>query len=294
MSTTPNTNSPPTPPVAPSAPPPGKRELVLVGHSNLFYWWPVWATGFLLAILTIFHNTHMALVPNHTRIVEVDKGSLPGDLAKDIKDAKVQVLVSERGQPFPRSDEADYKTPYMHTNRGLGLVFLIVVLVVVTITNIPLRGLWSVIIIMLLLLGSVIFAQAGWWDAIFRNFRLLAIHINLAGYLFFSLVLFVIWLINFLFFDRQVYMIFTPGQVRVRLEIGGGETAYETTGMVFQKQRSDLFRHWILGFGSGDLIIKPAQTRESLEMHNVLSVGRRVKEIERLLQEREVVAAARL
>jgi len=280
------------------APPPKKNELVLVGHSNLFYWWPVWATGFVFSALTWLHNTHMALVPPDTTIVKVDKGTvLPGDAGKDVKQEKVEVIVPKKGEAFPYHRDKDgkpidYKTPYMHTSQGLGVVFMIVLLVVITITNIPLRGLWSVVIIMVLLLGSVILAQAGWWDKVFDYFRLLAIHINMGGYLFFSLVLFIIWLVNFVFFDRQIYVIFTEGQVRVRLEIGGGETAYETTGMVFQKQRSDLFRHWILGFGSGDLILRPAQTREVIEMHNVLNVGRRVKEIERLLKEREVVTTA--
>ena len=39
------------------------------------------------------------------------------------------------------------------------------------------------------------------------------------------------WLSTVFFFDRQTYMIFTPGQLKVRLEIGGGETAYDTQGM---------------------------------------------------------------
>jgi len=55
--------------------------------------------------------------------------------------------------------------------------------------------------------------------------------------------------------DPQIYMVFTPGQLRVRQEIGGGEAAYDTAGMVIQKQRNDLFRHWILGLGSGDLVV---------------------------------------
>ena len=46
-----------------------------------------------------------------------------------------------------------------------------------------------------------------------------------------------------------------PASCVCRLEIGEAETAYDTTGMTIQKQRSDLFRHWILGLGSGDLIV---------------------------------------
>jgi hypothetical protein len=102
--------------------------------------------------------------------------------------------------------------------------------------------------------------------------------------------LFILWFFNFFIMDRQTYMIFTPGQVRVRLEIGGGETVYDTAGMVFFKQRSDLFRHWVLGFGSGDLVIRPAGLGHTLELPNVLRVGKRVKQIEELLKEKVVVS----
>jgi len=54
---------------------------------------------------------------------------------------------------------------------------------------------------------------------------------------------FALWCIVFFLFDRQIYMVFSTGQFRVRLEIGEAETAYDTTGMTIQKQRSDLFRH---------------------------------------------------
>jgi hypothetical protein len=68
-----------------------------------------------------------------------------------------------------------------------------------------------------------------------------------------------------LFFDRQMYMIFAPGQLRVCQEIGSGEVAYDTLGMVVVKQRSGLFRHWLLGFGSGDRrttdVTRPRLTR---------------------------------
>ena len=59
----------------------------------------------------------------------------------------------------------------------------------------------------------------------------------------------IIWLVTILVFDRQIYIVFTPGQMRVCTEIGGGEQLYDTTGLRLIKQRSDLFRHWILGPG---------------------------------------------
>jgi hypothetical protein len=171
------------------------------------------------------------------------------------------------------------------------VIFVVVLLVITYLTNVPMRGLWSLLVVILVILMSIIFAAAGIWDRIFSMLALLSIHINLGGYLTIGLALLVLWLVNFFFFDRQIYMIFKPGQVRLRLEMGGGETVYDTTGMVFHKQRSDLFRHWVLGFGSGDLVIRPAGGHQHIDLPNVLRVGRRVKEIEQMLKEKAVVSS---
>jgi hypothetical protein len=86
-------------------------------------------------------------------------------------------------------------------------------------------------------------------------------------------------------------MAFTPGQLRVHQNIGGGETAYDTIGMVVMKRRSDLFRHWILGIGSGDIVVKTAGAAgQEIQMPNVLFVGNKVHIIQDMLQQREVVA----
>jgi len=47
--------------------------------------------------------------------------------------------------------------------------------------------------------------------------------------------------------------------------------------MTIQKQRSDLFRHWILGLGSGDTDTcgRPARKRTIFDLPNVLFLGRR-------------------
>ena len=39
------------PPYSPPAGHAAPNEITVVSHSNLFYWWPVWAVGFLLALL---------------------------------------------------------------------------------------------------------------------------------------------------------------------------------------------------------------------------------------------------
>jgi hypothetical protein len=96
-----------------------------------------------------------------------------------------------------------------------------------------------------------------------------------------------------LFFDRKVYMVFAPGQLVVRQEIGSGEAAYGTVGMVVAKRRSDLFRHYLLGFGSGDLLVKTAGAHaQQFETQNVLFVGSKLKLIQAMLQMREVVSGS--
>jgi hypothetical protein len=112
----------------------------------------------------------------------------------------------------------------------------------------------------------------------------------MAGYALISTVLFIIWLVTFTLFDQQLYMIFTPGQLKVRTEIGGGEKAFDTAGMTVEKQRSDLFRHWVLGLGSGDLIVNTSGANaHHFDLGNVLFVGRKVQQIEDMLREKAVV-----
>jgi len=269
-------------------------ELVIVSHSNLFYWWPVWLTGFILATVTYFEGTRMAVVPTGTR-AEADRKVQVSEDSDQVETRNVLILPKGSKLPMQHHTDDPYEArqPIYHMAESSkpGVIFAFVILLVTAVTNIPLRGLWSLLTLLVLVLWSVIFAQLGWWEWILAGTRLLAVHINLAGYLFISLTLFIIWLVGFLFFDRQVYVIVSAGQVRVHLEIGGGETAYDGTGMVFQKKRSDLFRHWVLGFGSGDLIIRPAGGKEHIDLPNVMMVGRRVREIEQRLKERQIVAA---
>jgi FlaA1/EpsC-like NDP-sugar epimerase len=160
---------------------------------------------------------------------------------------------------------------------------------IIFVSNIPLRGLWSFLIILFILLMVVIFALWGVWEDIIAKLSLIDIRINAGGYFFISFLLFVIWAVTMFIFDHRTYVAITPGQVRMCLAVGAGETVYDTTGMTFQKKQDDLFRHWIIGLGSGDLIMHRSGTREEIDMPNVLFIGAKIKEIEQLIKEKEVV-----
>ncbi len=272
--------------------PAADQEIRIVSHSNLFYWWPVWAVGLLMAILTFVDGTRAAIVPDHTMPfrdatvkVGVDTSSPTTYTGRDV------LLIPEKGK-LPADNEGKPLPPRLHfsNHSSYGVLWAVVLLLVIVITNVPLRGLWSVVVIVLIVLLSVIFALAGWWDWIMTTIGLLDIRINMGGYLFISIALFALWLITNLFFDRQIYMVFTPGQLKVCLDVGGGETAYDTAGMVIQKQRDDLFRHWVIGLGSGDLIVRTSGANaHEFHLPNVLFVGRKLQMIEQMQRERQVV-----
>ena len=42
------------------------QEIRLYSHSDIFYWWPVWALGFVLAFITYFDGGRLAVVPPGT------------------------------------------------------------------------------------------------------------------------------------------------------------------------------------------------------------------------------------
>jgi hypothetical protein len=296
-----STSNPPPgsapPPAAPSmASPPRERQIVVVSHCGLFYWWPVWAVGFLMFLISMISGQYMVTVPAGTtakrgEITLTVEGKKKGETIEK----KVDVLVLPAAHPTLPDDPAHETLPeqprlHMSGSKNLGVLFVAVLLLVIAITNIPLRGLWSVIALVLIISVVIIFALLEWWATILFYLSFLDIRINAAGYLVISIPLFVMWLLVMLLFDRQVYMVFTPGGFRVRQEIGDAETAYDVTGMTIQKQRSDLFRHWILGLGSGDLIVKTAGANaQEFHMPNVLFIGRKVNDIEEMLRQRQVV-----
>lgn len=286
----------PTPPAVAPAPKPvaGPREIRIISHSTLFYWWPVWASGFIFFILSQFSDSRVAIVPEGTQVVQVAEGKAKGTQDHELTGKYILIVDPDKVAGKNDLDKANALAPKLHIARSknLGVLFCTILLLVIFITNVPLRGLWSVIVILVVVFLSIIFAILDWWERILTALSFLDVRINAAGYLTISLVLFALWCIVFFLFDKQIYMVFTPGQLKVRLEIGEGETAYDTMGMTTQKLRSDLFRHWILGLGSGDLIVRTTGAQaHTFDLPNVLFLGRRHKEVEEMLRQRPVVTS---
>ena len=214
-------------------------ELLLFSHSNLFYWWPIWVTGYIFALLSY----------------------LQGE------------IVTIGGNQY-----------YMHPSKNLGVIFTLVFTMVILLTNVSLRGLVSILVIVTALFFAVLFAWLDWWDDIIGLLPYLAIHMNLGFYLIFSSAIFIIWALAFFVFDRTKYWRIRPGQMTAERFIGGGEKSYDTRGMVFEKHLEDLFKHHILGLGSGDLRITTSGARsEEIYIPNVMFVDRKVAAIQKLI-----------
>lgn len=271
---------------SPSTMPPKPREITVYSHSMLFYWWPVWFVGYILAALTLWDQHLLMVVPIHAEVKPIE-----------FKDEKVRNVVTvPDNESFLKDEKGSLIQPtlYVAQSKNYGVIFCLTLLLTIFITSVSLRGMWSILVIVVIVMGVTILMLAGYWEKITSAFSLLDIRINLGGYLFTSTGLLIIWLIAFMFFDRQIYVTFSPGQLRVRTEIGDGEKVYDATGLTFEKQRSDIFRHgilglWFLNIGTGDLIIKTSGAQNhTFDLPNVIAVESKITAIEQLMQSKDV------
>jgi len=297
---------------APASKPPVEEfdKIKIYSHSNLFYWWPVWFFGFAFGIFSMFDHHRMVVIP-------YPKEANANDATQVVQDAKIEVSKDKDtkiawdhrdaivlAKDTHLSTEPDPLKLRISSHASIGVWFLGILLIVVVITNTQLRGVWSVLVIVTVVLLVVILSLAHYHERTLLSIlaeylAVLDVRINAAGYFFLSSILLIIWAVTFFYFDHQTYIVFTPGQLRVCTEIGGGEKAYDTAGMTLEKHRSDFFRHKILGgfllfrIGSGamgDLVVNTSGAAVNhFELPNVWAVGKQLKRIEDMLREKAVV-----
>jgi hypothetical protein len=256
--------------------------LIVYGHSNLFYWWPVWLVSFILAGITYFESQQMAVVPAGT----VVRHAVP------IDGQPHDVLVAPEGKSFGLArEEGQAPTPGMtvSSNNNLGVLFVATLLVVALASTILLRGMVSMIALIVMIALVVIFALLGWWNDILLFLGGLDIRMNAAGYLAVAIPLFVVWLFVVFVYDRAHYVVFDQGQIRYVLEVGDNEIAIQSEGVVVEKKRNDVFRHWLLGFGTGDLMIRAGGPNgQTIELENVIGINHKLPLIQRLVKEKAI------
>ena len=285
----------------PGVPPPGapkhvrETQITLVSHTNLFYCWPIWALAFMMALFTFLEGNRLAVVPSGTRLTEAkDARPINGvnytEYTMQVPEArKTNSLISataaftEFNAEQNLQDNPIFK-PRISGQSWPGGIFIVGLVLTIVVTNVPLRGLVSFLFIILLVAASLLLALLNLWDRVFELLGNLHIHINMAGYLTLGIVMFIAWALTTFVFDPQTYVVFTPGQVKVCEHIGDSVQAFNSNTVVLEKKRDDLFRHYIFGLGSGDLIIKVGGgvNRNEIRMPNVLFLGSRLPRVEEM------------
>ncbi len=214
-------------------------QVIVYGHSALFYWWPLWVAGYVMALLTWLHH---------------DKAIIGG------------------------------KAELFNPSQNLGVIYTLLFLLLIVITSARVRGMKAALIIAGLAFLSLLFVHLDWWNAILGWLGHQSICLSLGFYLFSSSLLFVAWVISVFVIDHMSFWRFRPGQVTHEFLGGIVDKSYDTDNMVLQKRQDDLFRHWVIGLGSGDLIMQTmgGQGRKS-NVENVLFVIGKISRIQKLI-----------
>jgi hypothetical protein len=214
-------------------------EIIIISHSTLLYWWPLWALGYLMALITLITGTEVSVGSNKMFI-------------------------------YPVSD--------------LGVIYCLLFVLVSLFTNVSVRGIYSLVVVLVLSFLTVLLALFGWWHHILSALPYFSVYMNTGFYLFFSTLLLIVWLLAVFGFDRLSFWRIHPGQMTFEQMIGGSQKSYDTRGLQFEKQNKDLFRHVILGLGAGDLkILTSGAHKEEFIVPNVLFVDKKVDQIQRLI-----------
>ena len=215
------------------------REIKLISHSDVFYWWPAWVVGYAMAFVSY-------------------------------------------GQGSERAADGSTLISYVHPSNNPGLIFITVIALLVIFTNSKLRGIYSVVTIVTIAFFAVLFAWLDWWDDILSVIPNLSAHANMGFYVVFASALFLIWLLAIFVFDRLTYWRVRPGQLIESHLVGGGAQTHDTNGLLFEKREQDLFRHWLLGLGAGDLRLT-ARGKDVIDIPNVLFANSKVRAIEKMV-----------
>ena len=185
---------------------------------------------------------------------------------------------------FGRSvDIGGHKAVHVFPEAWLGLSFTLLFLLIVTLTHMKSRGVYSIVIALIIALLAIGVQWTYGWGRLFAGVTVLLIYMNLAFYLLVSTWLLAIWCASVFWVDRMSYWRFIPGQV-VEHHLWGVDNVYDTLGMTVKKLPDDLILHKILGLGTGDIVLSTTgATERQILIENVARVRKVLPHIERLI-----------
>lgn len=215
-------------------------QVIVFGHSALFYWWPLWVAGYVMALLTWW---------NHDKVVLGDK------------------------------------TEWFHPSRNPGVVFTLLLLLITVVTSTKIKGMKAALIIATMAFCTLLFIHLNWWDSILGWLGQQSISLSFGFYMFYSSLLLITWTISVFVINHLSFWRFRPGQITHEYLGGIVENSYDTDNMTFTLNRQDdFFRHWFIGFASGDLHMQTMGGQGvKLQVENVLFVRAKMFQTQRLI-----------
>ena len=163
-----------------------------------------------------------------------------------------------------------------------GLIFAGVLIYTITATSISIRGLWFLLlsaVFVILVLLAVMFEVH---DEILMYVLELKLDANAGLYLTIGIVLLVFWVATTFVYDRLRYVKVGQNRVTVVRSTGEGVRDFDNFGMTLDKKRDNFAQHWILGFGSTDIVIRPKDA-DPIFLQNVLASRKKLDRVDALL-----------
>ena len=167
---------------------------------------------------------------------------------------------------------------------GPGLLYAFLILLTGFVTSVRLQGMRSIMLIMGLMIILLLLAWTGSLDDLAKLLPAIRTHISAGFYFTLSGGLFVMWLLQFLVFDRLNYWRIAEGQL-THVELAGiGEKSYDARGLTVEHEADDIFRHFLFGLGSGDLILRThGADHEEIRLPNLLRAHKKINRIQELV-----------
>ena len=186
------------------------------------------------------------------------------------------------------------KVVKIHPNPWLGIGFITSLFLTLILVNFRARGVYAVLLVLLLLVGAVAVQFALGWGTIMDGLSLLKIHMNLATYIVAFCIAFAVWLYAILIHPRFTYWFVRPGEVGT-ISMSGAEETFRPQNVHVNRRGDDFFVHKVLGLsflgiGTGDIIVDfdaPGQGHVQHVLTNVFYPKKKVELIQRLINASE-------
>jgi hypothetical protein len=197
------------------------------------------------------------------------------------------IVTAMFGESFMIGDKA----VKIATSPWVGIGFLLVMFSVLIFTQLRARGIYAVIMLLVIaVIGLLVHMLIGWafiWDLV----TLVKVHMNMAFYVMVFVITFALWFYVTYIHAQLTYGVVNPGEIGWRSPLTGGMETYKPLNFQVVKRSDDLIVHRILGLGflalgTGDIDVKfdtPGGGSQQHTFRNVIRPDKKVASMQALI-----------